>query len=310
MIDLFGLVLLRPWWLAALPALAAIILFARARAKRSSRWEAAIDPPLFAALERLGRVVPGEAGRRLGAGALASIVAAIVLLALTGPAHEARDAATYRNLDAVVLVVDLGPRATTADRLPAMITATRQVAEAAGARPIALVVYAGDAYVASTFTTDANALGTTIAVLDGETVPDTGDRPTRALDLARRLVLEAGIVTADIVLVGPDRPATGALADAARRIAADGHRLSALVTGPAPQGEAAGLATLARLGGGTTAIAADPMPLAESLADSRATRLTESGLAALVWRDDGRFLIAAALIPALLLFRRRDGRRA
>ncbi|TPQ52113.1 VWA domain-containing protein, partial [Prosthecomicrobium hirschii] len=224
-------------------------------------------------------------------------------VALAGPARETRAGASFRNLDGVVLLVDLGARASTTERLPAALMAARLLAEASGSRPVALVVYAGDAYLASGFTTDADALGTTIAVLDGETVPDRGDRPDLALALGRRLVAEAGILAADFVLIAPDAAPRPALLAGARAVAAGGHRLSVLVSAPSSQGAA--VEPVAQLGGGRAASVADPSPLAVLLADRPASRLAATGLSALVVEDLGRFVLIAALFPALLLFRRR-----
>lgn len=299
-----GVVLLRPLWLAALPILALLAVWGIRRAAHAGRWADVVDPHLYAALVKLRSVVPQATSRGAGAGILASSVAALAAVALSGPAHRVRDGAAYRNLDAVVLVTDLGPRATRSEALPAMVAATRQISEAAGSRPVALIVYAGDAYVASSFTTDAAALGTTIAVLDGETVPDRGDRPDRALTLARRMIGEAQVLSADVVLVAAERAADGPVAEAVRRLAADGHRVSTLAV--APDGTAfGGLAALARLGGGWSAPARDPAAVVDAVSDRRATRFAASGLTSLVWRDDGPWILALAVVPALLLFRRR-----
>lgn len=304
MIEFLGLILLRPFWLLALPALVGAAWLLRRRRRRiAAAWTEAIDPPLRAALEALGRVEAGVPVRAFGPAGLALAVAAILAVALAGPARETRAGASFRNLDGVVLLVDLGARASTTERLPAALMAARLLAEASGSRPVALVVYAGDAYLASGFTTDADALGTTIAVLDGETVPDRGDRPDLALALGRRLVAEAGILAADFVLIAPDAAPRPALLAGARAVAAGGHRLSVLVSAPSSQGAA--LEPVAQLGGGRAASVADPSPLAVLLADRPASRLAATGLSALVVEDLGRFVLIAALFPALLMFRRR-----
>lgn len=299
MTGLADLVLLRPWWLLAIPVALALAWLARRGTRRPSSWTEATDPRLLAALERLGRVVPSRAGA--AAGLTATLAAALLALALAGPARQTREPARFRNLEGVVLVVDLGPAAAT-DRLPDTLIAARLVAEAAATRPVGLIVYAGDAYEAQNFTTDAAVLGNTLAVLDRETVPDAGRRPERALALADRMTREAGLVFADVVLVGSGAGIGPPALEAVRGLAAAGRRLSTVHDGTAGAGD---MAALARLGGGVAAGIDDPGPVMETVASWRRAGLGAADLAALVWTDYGRALLVPALLPAFLLFRRR-----
>jgi Ca-activated chloride channel family protein len=306
MIEVFGIELLRPLWLLVLPAVAAIGYFSTSRGTALAGWDLAIDPALLAALHRLGRVVPGSGRRNWFPAATAALIA----LALVGPAKEARQGTTFRNLDGLVIVVDLSRSVTEGKHLAETLAAMRLVTQQAGTRPVALVVYGGDAYLASAFTTDLRALGTTIAVLDGETVPDTGSRPGRGLEVARRSLTDADIVAGDVILVTDG----GGLGDAAFReadaIAALGSRVSILFVpasaGPpnAPPPDRSIVEALARAGGGEIADVLDPGVIAELIAQDWSSRLGTGDFAALIWRDYGRFLLLLALIPALALFRR------
>ncbi|MEJ1162012.1 VWA domain-containing protein [Prosthecomicrobium sp. N25] len=310
MIEAAGFALLRPWFLLAIPAVIAVAALFGRRGLGLAGWETAIDGPLRAALERMGRVVPGSgrADRALAA------TAVLLALALAGPAVERTDDGTFRNLDGVVLALDLSRSVATGGRLPEALTAARIVAEQAGSRPVALVVFAGDAYVASSFTTDAESLGTTIAVLDGETVPDPGSRPERALALARRTLEEADVIAGDVVLVGDGGGLGAAALREAEAIAARGGRVHALAVPGSPVAASGGaepsvgrglLEALARAGGGASGDIADPRPVADAVGGRRASRLAETGFAVLIWRDYGRLLLVLALVPALMLFRRR-----
>ena len=173
MIEFAPFAILRPWWIAAIPALALALHFAAKRAVGIAAWERAIDPLLMGALQRMGAVLPGSSRRHWPAMALAGLIA----LALSGPAVRTGDLTAFRNLDGLVMVVDLSKSMTEGGSLATALSATRLVVQSAGARPVALVVFGEDAYEASGFTIDARALGTTIAVLDGETVPGAGSRP-------------------------------------------------------------------------------------------------------------------------------------
>ena len=308
MIEIGDFVLLRWVWFAAVPL---VILLSFSFARQTSAlagWDRAADPALLAALHRLGRVVPGSGGKRW---LMPAATAVLISLALVGPAREARDGQSLRNLDGLVIVIDLSRSLAEGGHLSEALTAARLVADRARARPVALVVYGGDAYLASTFTTDAAALGTTIAVLDGETVPDLGSRPERALALAGRTLDEAGILAGDVVLVTDGGGIEEAALDEAEAIVAAGGRLSALVVPAAagPEGTgapaAAAIAALVRLGGGLSGDVRDPLAVAEAVGTRAATRLAQSGYEVLFWTDYGRFLLILALFPALALFRRR-----
>ncbi|ACL56016.1 vWA domain-containing protein [Methylobacterium nodulans] len=298
--------LLRPWWLLALPLLALLAWRAAFRAAPLGDWMRAIEPRLFASLRARGAVLPG---RRQAQGALAA-TAAILALALTGPAFRRSDAAGFRNLDAMILVMDLSRSVAEGGRLDEARGVAQSVAEAAGTRQVALIVYAGDAYLAATPTTDREVLGTILFALDGATIPDRGSHPARGLALARRTLAEMGAVAADVVLLSDG----GGIDDPARReatgLAQDGHRLHTLfVPTPAlppeaPRPDRAALDRLAGIGGGTAGEADAPSLVLAAVGETTARHLSAGGYAVLVWQDLGRWLLLGALAPALLLFRR------
>ncbi|WAJ26980.1 vWA domain-containing protein [Antarcticirhabdus aurantiaca] len=305
--TLFGdLTLLRPAWLLGLPLVALAAVYVWRRRSGLGAWEAAVDPAMMRALSALGRVVPG-ARRRHRAPVL---LCALLALALVGPAVPDDEAPTFRNLDAVVLVMDLSDSVVTGGRFPAAQGAASFVAREAGSRPIALVVFAGDAYLASAFTTDAEALETTIAVLAADTVPEKGSRAERGLAMAKTLLDQAEILSGDVVLVSDGEGLSPAALREAERIAAGGSRVSTLFVEPnaaaaaAPPPDADALARLAEAGGGVAGSALAPAGVAARLAQNEAATLRRSDLVALLWHDYGRVLLAAAMLPALFFFRR------
>lgn len=298
--------LLRPWWLLALPVVALVAWRAVFRAAPLGDWPRAVEPHLLASLRARGAILPG---RRQAQGALVA-AAAILALALAGPAFVRSDAAGYRNLDATILVMDLSRSVAEGGRLDEARSVAQSLAEAAGTRQVAVVVYAGDAYVAATPTTDRDALGTVLFALDGATVPDRGSNPARGLALARRILAEMGAVAADVVLLSDG----GGIDDPARReaagLAGDGHRLHTLaiptlgLPAEAPRSDRAALDRLARTGGGAAGEIDAPSPVVAAVAETGAGHLAAGSYAVLAWQDVGRWLVLLALLPALLLFRR------
>lgn len=287
--------LLRPFWLAVLPLLLALLLVRRRRA-RVGDWEKVVDPELMAALRALGQVDHDGPSRQ---GLLALVAAGLILLALSGPAVERRDAAAFRNLDGVVFVLDASPSATGGEAWTGLQTAGRAGIAALGSRPAALVVYAGDAYVATDMTADNRQLGLTMSLVGPDTVPDRGSRPALGLAMAVRLLAEADILAGDVVLLsdgGGLGPET--LAQAAE-IAARGARLSVVLPAATPQGD-----VLAATGGGRVFVTGQSVELADFLRTSARDRLEKQDYPLLFWSDLGRYVLVLALVPVLLLFGR------
>ncbi len=301
------LALLRPWWLAAVPLMGALAFRAVWRAAPLGDWHRVVDPALMGVLARRGAVLGGRRQANL-----AAVVAGMVIaLALVGPAMERKDATTFRNLDATVIVIDLSRSVAEGGDLKAVRQAAQGVAEAAGTRSVAVVVYAGDAYLAMPPTTDRDSLGTTLFALDADTVPDRGSHPERGLALARRTLAEADVVAADIVLVTDGNGIGEAAGREAAAIAAKGWRLQALFV-PAvkvlppgsPKPDRAALESLTRTGNGRTADVAAPGAVLEAVGASTANHLAAGGYSVLAYTDFGRWILLLALVPAIALFRR------
>ena len=302
MIEMQGFLWLRPWWLALIP-LALILALAAIRRSSSGlgAWERAVDRTLLEAMQRIGRVRPGRARRRWWPAA----VLAVLGLALAGPAAERRDTASFRNLDAVLLVLDLSPSVAAGPHFFETITAARLIAQTAGTRQTGLIVYAGEAYLAFPLSTDAAALTGTLALLDPQTLPVEGSRPAEALRLAARVLEGAAILVSDVVLfsdgggLGPD--ATAAAAALTRAGAA-----VSVIRVPGEAQSSVALSALARVGAGAEGTLANPFPVAHRIAARPVERLAQTDYAMLTFEDLGRWLLVLALVPAFLLL---PGRR-
>ncbi len=300
MIEILGYLFLRPYWLALVPVAVLLGMFLTRRAERVQGWEQAVDASLLKAMRRMGRIIPGQKGRDWWP----ALVLAVLGIALSGPATERQDRASYRNLDAVVLVIDLSPSVLNSDRLFDVITTSQLIASSAGTRQVAAVVYSGEAYTAAPFSSDVDALMGTLALLDANTMPVAGTRPSEALSLARRMISDAKILAADVVLVS-DGGGIGqnAMTEADLLLRA-GAPVSVIEVPGATDGAAA-LSALARIGGGVGGTLADPFPVARSISDSPVERLVLTGYPMLVLNDFGRYLLLLALIPAFMMLPRR-----
>ncbi|CAO4138565.1 VWFA domain-containing protein [Methylorubrum thiocyanatum] len=302
-----SLTLLRPLWFLAIPVVALLALRAAWRSAPLGDWGKAVDPHLMALFARRGAVLGGRRQANLAA----ALAAGILALALTGPAVERPEAATFRNLDATVIVLDLSRSVTEGGRFKEARQAAQAVAEAAGTRSLALIVYAGDAYTALSPTNDRESLATTLFALDADTVPDRGSHPERGLALARRTLAEANVVAADVVLISDGDGIGQAAEREAAAIREKGWQLHALFVPAAkalppgaPRPDRAGLDRLATAGGGRAADIDGPQAVLDRVGASTAQHLAAGGYGVLAFADFGRWLLLLALLPALLLFRR------
>ena len=311
MIEIFGLAVLRPWWLLGVPLALCLWLLVRQRTGFRG-WRKAVDPPLLAAL--LAR--QGEAMRPALSGSLRRLApaaaAALIALALAGPALNRDRVATWRNLDGLVLVLDASRSMAAGGNLVAARSAARALGEAAGSRPVAAVVFAGDAYLACPLTADRAELAAILGAIDGDTVPDAGSRPARALALARRALMEAGILAGSVVLFYDGGGIDGEALDGARALAAEGRTLHTVLVPPlppfagvVPPPDPGALAAIARSSTGGQATDLTRIgDLLAALGEDVAPRLARGGYAALAWTDLGRLLLLLAALPLLAPFRR------
>ncbi|APX83901.1 VWA domain-containing protein [Methylorubrum extorquens] len=302
-----SLTLLRPLWFLAIPIVALLALRAAWRSAPLGDWNKAVDPHLMALAARRGAVLGGRRQANLAA----ALAAGILALALTGPAVERPEASTFRNLDATVIVLDLSRSVTEGGRFKEARQAAEAVAEAAGTRSLALIVYAGDAYTALSPTNDRESLATTLFALDADTVPDRGSHPERGLALARRTLAEANVVAADVVLISDGDGIGQAAEREAAAIRDKGWQLHALfvpvgkaLPPGAPRPDRTALDRLAGTGGGRAADIDASEAVLDRVGASTAQHLAANGYGVLAFADLGRWLLLLALLPALLLFRR------
>ncbi|MDR3461198.1 MAG: VWA domain-containing protein [Beijerinckiaceae bacterium] len=301
-----GFALLRPWWLLVLPALGLFFYLTKPGGGALTGWARAADESLLAAMAARGGV---SGGKEVFLPAILALVVGI--FALSGPALRVHDQHSLRNLDATLIVMDLSTDVTDSARLRAAATVASEVIDHAGTRQTGLVLYAGDAYLASALSDDRSGIDPLLFALDSQTVPDAGVRPDRALKLAQKLLSEAHILRGDIVLISGGGGLNG---DGTRQLAAalhaSGHRLDTIFVSGAGIDRsddtlrAAALASIAGAGGGLAATVAAPENVLEALSNQVALNLENSAISGLGWLDLGRFLLAVAAIPLLLGFRR------
>ncbi|MGQ0563887.1 MAG: VWA domain-containing protein [Gemmobacter sp.] len=306
--------LLRPWWLVALLPVLVLALWVRRR-QLAGEWAGVIDPRLMPALRRLGLIADGRADPLA---MLPFVAAAGLALALSGPAVLRPGAVVFRALDPLVLVLDLSPSVVADDAVLADLqAAAATMLGMAEGRPVGMMVYAADAYLASAPTSDAASLQGLIAVMAQDTMPVGGSRPDIALSMARDLFGGSdgpgqdgpGLGGADLVLVSDGGGAGLRAVEEAARLRTDGARVWTLAlprSSPgAPPPDLAGLAALARAGGGADLPAGQARALMARIAEARTARLIRDDTVGQGFRDFGPWLLVLPLLALFPLFRRR-----
>ena len=193
---------LRPDWLWALLALPLLGAWWRMRRRRNHAWQDHVDAHLLPHL-----LVRGGARARTGLVA-AALAYALAVLALAGPSWRQADQPLWQTQRPLVLVLDLSSRITTPDLPPSRLLQVRakltRLLEARAGSPVALVVYADDAFTVAPLTDDAANIRLYLDELSPEIMPVDGQRADRGIAWAARLLSQADFRNGDI-LVFTDR---------------------------------------------------------------------------------------------------------
>lgn len=225
---------LRPYWLLALiPAV--VVGFALWRQRRKAhQWQQVIAPELLPFL------IDGESTRAHRWQIWMIVIGWIIAtLALAGPTWEKRPMPVQKNQNALVVILDLSPSMLTEDIKPSRLVRARlKIADILRERKdglTALVVYAGDAHVVTPLTDDTATINSLLTSLHPNIMPLPGSNTEAAIELALRLLADAGIARGDLLLLTDG--IVEQAHDSIERQLADNIRLSILGVGgdtPAP----------------------------------------------------------------------------
>ncbi|MCZ6890767.1 MAG: VWA domain-containing protein [Gammaproteobacteria bacterium] len=197
---------LRPYWLLALIAVAALWFVASRARGGANRWRDAVASDL---LEVLLDSDQGERIRTLQWAVAATL--ACTVIALSGPTFERLPQRVEQREDGLVIVMDLSLSMYAEDVQPSRVErAKHKITDVLRGRDegfTALVAYAGDAHTVAPLTDDVRTIQNLLAALRPEMMPVLGSRPGPALKLARGLLDNAGLTQGRILLVtdGVDR---------------------------------------------------------------------------------------------------------
>lgn len=191
---------LRPYWLLAiLPTLLLWWLLYQHKAT-TGIWQQLIARHLQAA------VLVTQQLRRDQPWALPTLALSwlLTILALSGPSWQKLPQPALSAQQATVLVMDMSMSMRATDMVPNRLTQQRfkalDLLDAIQGGDLALVAYAGEAFVISPLTPDHNNLRLQIPNLQPELMPSQGSNVADALAVAGELLQQAGFAKGDIIL--------------------------------------------------------------------------------------------------------------
>lgn len=289
------MILMRPFWLLVLPALALMVLAIWRRPRNAGGWQDLLSPQMRAGLDALGQLDRGAGWSRF----IPLAGAAILALGLAGPAIPRTDAPIFAQSDAVIIAMDMSPSIAAGPGLQhAKAAAAGLLGQLAG-RPVGLILYAGEAYGVAAPTDDPATLESQISVLDQQTMPDQGSRPAAAIALAGQML--TGLKRADLVLISDGGGVDQAAVAEAARLHNTGIRILAISVPGDPPSDAKALEKLAN---GPVSNYDAPGPVVRALAGSGLER--DAAIMAMRYRDLGPWLALVAACLLLPQFRRQS----
>lgn len=219
---------LRPLWLLALLALPLLWYALRRGDGDGQAWRGAVDPHLLPyLLER------DEGTRARAPHALLGVVWLLACIALAGPAWERLPQPLFQNRAARVIALELSPSMLSGDVKPSRVERAHykiaDILRRSGDAQTALIAYAGDAFVVAPLTDDSNTVQNLVDALEPSIMPVAGNDTARAIELAAKLIAQAGLHEGEVLLLA-DSASTGAAA-AAEKARRAGVRVSVLGIG-------------------------------------------------------------------------------
>jgi Ca-activated chloride channel family protein len=308
-LQLGQLVFLQPLWLVVAAILALSAVFIRI-GRGSNDWSRVIAAPVLDFL--------GGQHRKHSHWNMALLAATLVALSLSQPVIRQSDDETWRHSTGWIVLADVSRSMTLTDVVPSRLSALRvalaELSESAGARPISLILYAGDAFMVAPPAFDKSVFDEHAALLEHGVIPIEGSNLARALSLASSVIQGSQFINARVLLLTDSGGISKGSIAAAHFLADAGHQLDVLLFGTIESAQvddtdtavdAEGANSLAESGNGRM-VASDrfgvinysPLRL-----NDQADPSTHSELKSLVWRLQSHWLMLLALPLLLKLFK-------
>lgn len=191
---------IRPFWLLlAVPALVIGGILLKQKLS-SGQWQKHIDPELQ------GYMLDNSLGKKTYSGTSLLVFSWLIFtLALAGPSWERKPVPVVTNPDALVILLDMSLSMAAQDVAPTRATrAIHKATDILRGRvdgQTAVIAYSGDAHTVVPFTDDQVTIEHLLSSLSPEIMPKLGSRPDKAIELAAKLMQDAGLSKASMLLI-------------------------------------------------------------------------------------------------------------
>ena len=299
------LVILQPLWLL-LAFLLTILAWRWNKAVVVNDWQAVMSPEVFNYLNGRSR------RRRMASWLLWA--ASVIALCMTQPVIRQSDDDTWRHSIGWIAVVDVSRSMTLSDTVPSRLSAARQalanLSSSSGARPIALIIYSGDAFLVAPPAFDKSVFDEHAALLNHGVIEAEGSNLARALSLATSIISDSGFIASRIFVLTDTGGINASAIAASGYLSSNGHQLDALVFGSSVGNEQASQTSVnavlaedlvqAGKGRAVFANAFGVIDYEQLSLDDQSTASTHADLKALVWKDQSHWLLLLGM-PLLLM---------
>lgn len=298
---------LRPFWLLTLVPAVLYLLWVIYSSRQNNPWRAICDPHLLPALLQQNR----STSHFIFHTSL-FLFFTIAIFALAGPAWKKTNLPVYRDLTSLMLVLDLSPAMEANDLKPDRLSRAkfkiRDLINAAQNSQMGLVVFSGEAFVASPLSQDVNTLTAMLDELNPQMMPTSGSDIGEGLDQALTLLKQTVIAHNNLLLITASEP-TAKSWIAAKAIRAAGNQLNILAMleqSAATQATITSLQQLATVGGGSLYLfKPDATDIHHILRNNNATQAIkdQNVESADLWQDAGPWFCLLLIPLALLILR-------
>ncbi|WP_196137825.1 VWA domain-containing protein [Aliikangiella sp. G2MR2-5] len=221
---------IRPLLLLLIPAVFLIVYFLKQKASAQSAWKSVISPHLLKFL-----TVSAQNGhaQKLNSGLLLTLIT-ILVIAVSGPSFRQKPVPVFNSENAQVVLLDLSLSMDATDIKPSRLERAKfkliDLLKRTDEGSIGLVIYAGDGFVISPLTSDANTIANMVPTLSTAIMPVLGSRPDKGIEKAIDLLKNGRHSNGQIIWLtdGVDEEYVDPIVDSVEQ---SGYQLSILAIG-------------------------------------------------------------------------------
>ena len=294
---------LRPWWLLALLLPLFIYWKFYRGVKNQSSWEKVCDKHLLDFL-----LVRGSSKQRKFIGHAALIGMLVAVIAMAGPTWKKTPVPSFSPENPVVILLNLSSDMDETDLSPNRLSRAKfkidDLLTMLKSSQAGLIVYSSEPFLISPIT-DVKIVENLLPEISRNIMPENGDRPDRAIDLAVEKLKNANFQEGNIIIFAPDAGQGFDQALDAAKAANKANFAVSTINMSATDSEK--LKLIAQAGGGiylnATPNDADMKRLADKINQSTGNFKLSENLRN-QWQDYGYYLLIIPLLCCLYFFRK------